>query len=274
MEKLTGIFIFMLLCATTKSQSIYSALHLNEERAYKTIRPRKIIETKLFYNSSGKQEEKNIELFDPAGMLLTEERYDADGKLTARLTYSNDTIQRLKLSRVFEQWMSIGYRKETAFYTYDARHFLIGITDKDAGGNLIRETTILCNDKGQPLDLAVSDGKGGGFGKETATYLYDKNKAVTSVFANDGSALSSDTITISFIHASDFPGSNETYNSHGDATSYMSKSVDGKGTLFEVEYTYDNLGNCTEEKIFKVKVKGNGSRKREIDRIFKKEYFY
>ena len=50
--------------------------------------------------------------------------------------------------------------------------------------------------------------------------------------------------------------------------------MNGTETIFEEEYTYDSFGNCTENKIFKVTAKGNGKRKRENDRIFRKEYFY
>jgi hypothetical protein len=274
MRKLTALFLLTFLSGLVRSQNIYSALQLNAEREYKTQKPKKIIETNIFFNSSGKQVDKNIKTFDDAGMLLTEERYDENGILKSRLTYTNDTVHRIKMSRVFERWTQFGYSKETAFYTYDKNFFLVGTSDKDANGNVIRQTNLVCNDKGHPIELLLFDVKGNPFGKETATYLYDKNKVVTSVVANDGRVLSVDTVKINFTSASKFPGDNEVYNVSGDLTSWARRNLNGSETIFEEEYIYDNFGNCTENKIFKVSVKGNGKRKRENDRIFKKEYFY
>ena len=274
MHKLTILFLLTLLSGLVRSQNIYSALQLNAEREYKTQKPKKIIETNTFFNSSGKQVDKNFKTFDNAGMLLTEERYDNNGTLKARLTYTNDTVHRIKLSRIFERWTQFGYSKETAFYTYDTNFFLTGTTDKDANGNVIRQTNLVCNENGHPIELSLFDGNGNSFGKETATYLYDKNKVVTSVVSNDGRVLSSDTVKISFKQASKFASANEIYNSSGDLTNWTRRSLNGTETIFEEEYTYDSFGNCTEKKIFKVTVKGNGKRKRENDRIFRKEYSY
>jgi hypothetical protein len=190
MQKLTLILFLTLLSGLAKSQNIYSALQLNAEREYKTKRPKRIVETNTFFNSSGKHVDKAIEVFDDAGMLLTEERYDDNGTLKSRLTYTNDTVHKIKLSRVFERWTQFGYSKETAFYTYDKNFFLIGTTDKDENGNVLRQTNLLFNDKGHPIELSLFDGNGNSFGKETATYLYDKNRVVTSVVANDGRLLS------------------------------------------------------------------------------------
>jgi len=274
MQKLT-VFIFLtLVSGLSNAQNIYSALQLNQDREYKTARPKKIIETNTFYNSSGKQVDKNIKTFDEAGMLLTEERYDNNSTLKARLTYTNDTVHRIKLTRTFERWTQFGYSKETAFYTYDTNFFLVGTTDKDENGNVIRQTNLICNDKGHPTELSLFDGNGNSFGKETATYLYDKNKVVTSVVNNDGKVLSSDTIKISFIAANKFPADNEVYNANGDLTNWTRRNLNGSETIFEEEYTYDSFGNCTESKIFRVTIKGNGKRKRDSDRIFRKEYSY
>lgn len=274
MRKLTILLLLSFVSGFAKSQNIYSALQLNTEREYKTKRPKKIIETNIFFNSSGKQVDKNIKTFDDAGMLVTEERYDDNGTLKARLIYTNDTAHRIKLKRVFERWTQFGYTKETAFYSYDTNLILTGTTDKDANGNVIRQTNLVSNEKGHPIELSLFDGNGNSFGKETATYLYDKNKVVTSVVSIDGRVLSSDTVKISFTLTSKFPGVNEVYNLNGDLTSWARRNINGTETMFEEEYTYDSFGNCTENKIFKVTVKGNGKRKREDDRIFRKEYSY
>lgn len=143
-----------------KSQNIYSALQLNQDREYKTKKPKKILETNTFYNTSGKQVDRNVKTFDDTGILLMEERYDDNGILRARLTYTNDTINRVKLTRTFERWSQFGFSKETAFYNYNTNHFLISTTDKDAIGNTLRHSDIVCNDKGHPIQLSLSDGNG------------------------------------------------------------------------------------------------------------------
>ena len=167
MRKLTFFFLLLFFSGLARSQNIYSALQLNAEREYKTKRPKKIIETNTFFNKSGKQVDKNIKIFDNAGMLLMEERYDEKGMISARLTYTNDTVHRVTLSRTIERWTTIGYMKETAIYTYNAQFFLVAITDKDANGDIIRQTDIVCNDKGHPVELSLFDGNGNSYGKET-----------------------------------------------------------------------------------------------------------
>jgi len=263
-----------LISKCAKSQNIYTALQLNENREYKTKRPKKIVETNTFYNTGDKQIDKNIKSFDEVGMLLMEERYDESGTLKARLTYTNDTVNRLKLTRTFERWNQFGLSKETAFYNYDTNHFLISTTDKDAKGNILRQSDLFCNEKGHPTQLSLFDGNGNSFGKEIATYLYELNKVVTFVISNDEKILSSDTIKINFENASSFLNDREVYNPNGDLLGWKSRNFKGTETIYEAEYTYDIFGNCTEEKIYKVTVKGNGKRKNNIDRIFKKEYTY
>jgi hypothetical protein len=184
MRKLTVLICFTFLNALVYSQNIYTALRLNEESEYKTRRPKKIVEINTFYSSSRKHVDKNVKTFDDAGMLLIEERFDEEGKVDERLTYVNDTTRRLTLSRTFERWTQSGYSKETAFQTYDNNNYLIGTTDKDANGNIIRQTNLIVNGKGHPVELALLDGNGNPFGRETATYLYDQNKVVTAVVSN------------------------------------------------------------------------------------------
>jgi hypothetical protein len=274
MCKLTILFCLTFLSGVTSSQNIYSALQLNENRDYKTAKPKKIVETNTFYNSTGKQIEKNVKIFDDAGMLLSEERFDESGNIKAKLNYTNDTVNKLKLTRTFERWTQLGYSKETAFYTYDSNHNLTGVTDKDANGNIIRQTNFIVNEKGHPIELALLDGNGNSFGKETASYLYDKNKVITAVVSTDGRVLSTDTVKISFLKAFMFAGDSETYNSNGDITKSTRRNLNGTVTEFEQEYSYDSYGNCTENRIYKLTVKGNGKLKRETDRVFKKQYTY
>jgi len=274
MHKLTILIILVLISEYTSSQNIFSALHLNQDREYKTKKPKIIVELNTFFNASGQQVDKNIKTFDKAGMLLVEERYYKNGALKARLTYTNDTTKRIKLTRTFEKWPAVGYMKETAFYRYDINNFLIGVVDKDSNGNIFRQTNIICNERGHPIELSVFDENGNPFGKEIATYLYAKNKVVISIISNDGKILTSDTIKINYKTIVFYPGDNETYNSNGDLTSWARRNSNGTETVFEEEYLYDSFGNCVDQKIYRVTVKRNGKRKKDLDRVFKKEYTY
>jgi hypothetical protein len=260
------------LCNRLTRSDIYTALHLNDHREFKYGKPLQIIETNTFYNPSGKQIDKNIKTFDNNGLLVSEERYDKEGKLKARITYRNDTVRRLKLERMFERWSSLGYSKETAIYSYDERGFLTRTTDVDANGNAFQVSDLVNNEKGHPTELRLYDGKGNIYGKETAEYHYNKNFAVTSVLPNHGRILSTDTLQIGFL--SDVNGATDNYNEHGDVLSYTSKNLNGTETLFEMSYEYDSKGNCIDEKIYKVSVKSNGKKKRKLDRHFQKKIIY
>jgi hypothetical protein len=274
MLKLRILFLFITFSGIASSQNIFSALHLNEEREYKTKRPKKIVETNVFHNSSGKQIDKNVNFFDDAGMLLKEERYNEEGTLTARLTYSNDTVNRLKFSRTFERWNIRGYSNETAFYYYDSSKFLVRVLDGNENGKVYQTTEIMCNERGLPIQLTLFDGNGSPFGKEVATYSYEKNRAYTSVISNDGRVLSNDSMTIRFIKTNSLSDSTGTYNANGDLLVLESTNLDGTRTVYEEEYEYDKWGNCIENKIYEVISKKKGKRKRKIDRVFKKEYTY
>lgn len=261
----TILCLFLIVPVYLNGQNIYSALHLNGKSDYKTAKPKKIIETNTFFNKSGKQVDKNIKLYDNAGMIISEERFNEDGNLTARLTYTNDTANKIHLSRTFERKTAIGTMIETAWYSYDSHYQLIRVTDKTADGNLIGTTEIVNNAKGLPVELTTYDANGNLFGKETADYAYDHNMAITTVYNRDGKKLSSDSITINFRNAYQYPDPIKKYNEQGDLV--ISKN-------FEYEYQYDKSGNCTEEKIYKVTIKPNGKKQRKIDRIFKKVYSY
>jgi len=276
MRKLIFILILTLFSGYAISQSIYTALQLNQEREYKTKKPKKIVETNTFYNANGTQIDKNVKTFDEAGMLLTEERYDESGERTARLIYTNDTVNRLILSRKFERWRTFGCSKETAYYTYDTNNFLVSMTDKNANDQVTFVSKVLCNVKGDPIELLLFDGNGNPYGKEIATYFYDKNQVNTSVISNDGKTLSNSTNKINYDKAHLFPNDSEVYNDSGDLI--IVKEIDSNGIvtgkISEEEYIYDVYGNCTENKIYKVTVSKSGKENRNIDRIFKKKYTY
>ncbi|MCS3737571.1 hypothetical protein [Mucilaginibacter dorajii] len=265
----------LLMSGAARSQSIFTALHLNEEREYKTAKPRKIIETNTFYNSKGKEVKKAVKTFDSAGMLLTEERFDEDNQLTSRSTYTNDTVNRLVLENSYEDWTKItGTTKETIEYIYDSNNFLVRVLDKNKLGNVYEKFEIINNEHGDPIDLAGYRFNNALFGRESATYLYNQNKAIVSVSKADGTVLSTDTMLIKFKKALQFPTPDMAFNEQGDMINWTTKNFNGTQTFYTAKFDYDNKGNCTNETIYKVTIKPNGKQKQEINRNFKKEYFY
>ncbi len=274
MFKVITLFLLIITSDVAKSQNIFSALHLNDEREYKTKRPKKIVETNIFHNTNGKQEDKNVKFFDEAGMLLKEERYNEEGAITARRTINNDTVNRLNISSTFERWNKWGYSKEITFHIYDSSKFLVEVRNEDVNGNVLMMTKVICNNKGLPIQVSTFDRNGKPFGKEVATYSYETNTVYTSVFSSEGIQLSSDSMKIKFEKTTLISHSTDVYNSNGDLIAWESTNFDGSKTIYEEEYEYDKWGNCTENKIYKVTIGENGKRKRKIDRVFKKAYTY
>lgn len=271
--------LFLLVCAAgaAQGQNIYSALQLNEETEYNAKRPKKIVETKTFYSPTDQRTEKCIKVFDDAGMLLTEERFDENGTRTARLTHKNDTVNRRCLERTFERWGITGNGKETSVYSYDANHFLIGVTDKDANGTTMLISKITNDEKGHPVALSLTDGQKNAIGKETGTYFYDRNSVVVAVFDNDDNKLSTDTMKISLKNARSYPEEGTAYNEHGDVVKWTGKQLNGLQDVYETEYVYDASGNCTDEVIYKVEVKGaaaNAKPKKKREKRFERQYTY
>ncbi|MXV13940.1 hypothetical protein [Hufsiella ginkgonis] len=266
-------FILCLVSLRGVAQDIYTALHMNEMRDYRFGKPMQITETNTFYDGNASTTEKSVKRYDRSGMLVTEERYSEDGTLKAKLSYHCDTARRLHLQRVFERWSSLGYAKETAVYTYDEKDCLVQVTDQDAEGNRTRLAKIVNNERGDPVELRLFDHRGMAFGMETAKYDYDKNIAVTSLFSNDGNRLSGDTLIIDF--GSAVKNGNHLSNDRGDPLTSSVTYASGKTYVYEHEYQYDVLGNCTGEKVYKVTSEpGRPGKKRKIDRVYKKRFVY
>ena len=260
--------------AACAQENIFSVLHLNKERDYSAAKPKKIIEAFVFYSPNGAHSEKHIKIFDNAGMLLTEDRFDESGTVTTRLSFTNDTAKHLIKAMVLERWNSFGNSNEKKIYTYDANNFLIRTEDETINGKTFNRSEIKNNAKGDPIEIAGFDGDGNSFGKEIAIYFYDQNKVQTSVISSLGKIISVDTIKISFKKTAFARDTEETFNDKGDITSYISKSANGTLTTYKEEYQYDLAGNCTENKIYETSTKPNGKQKLRLVRVYKKEYFY
>ncbi len=148
MRALTILIFCLLLIHTAHAQiNIFSALHFQEQRDYKSVKPQKITKTNIFYNTKGNKVDSSILTFDPSGMLLKSEQFDEAKRLTSQSTFTNDTIHQHTLSRRSESWSAtMGYSTRSTVYSYDSNHHLTGITDKDAVGRITGTTIIVCNE--------------------------------------------------------------------------------------------------------------------------------
>ena len=258
-----GFLASLILTATSLlGQNIYTALHINRPEDVRKNKPiNEIIEENTFINSSGQEIKKNKKTLNQNYMVQMEERFDEQGELTDRLTRRFDSLGQRIISRRFERWNKVmGYSSETATYDYDSLGHLIKMTDKNSKGQTIQQAILSNNEKGHPIKLELYDGNGNLYGTEVATYNYSTNRALTEVKDKNGKTLSSDSITIDFTKAKDFPRQGDVYNEYGDLMN---------STNYSYERKYDEFGNWTTETIYKMV---NGKRKK--DRIFKRKIKY
>lgn len=223
------------------SQSIYSALQHDRgvDLRAEPIVEKLIIKT-TFINKETSYSKKDIIQVNSKHKIISESRFDRNGKLESRLTKTYDATQQQSLTREFERWHHImGYQYEVAHYSYDDNGFLINVEDKNQNNITFRTTSITNNENGDPIELTVRNSNAGQFGKEIATYDYENNKALTHVLDYTGEVISESSMTIDF----SVQTNGNIYNRFGDLI---------KSNNYEYEYKYDKRNNWTKKTIFKI----------------------
>jgi hypothetical protein len=278
MKKIIYILILILVAGRTEAQrlTLIDALQLNEELDYRTKRPTKIVVTNISYSIIGKEiRDKIIKTFDKAGLLSTFDFFGDNDSLFARVSYNNDTLNRLKLSRVYEVWSRNGLERETSTYSYDSRNFLIGSLDFDNNGNLIRKTTIICNEKGNPLEISLFDSNNKLIEKEKATFFYNSIKFIRSIVMSDIPVINDkDSLKISIKYESKYPSDDEVYNGYGDKIKWKENRYRDRNMYYEREFNYDNYDNWIDSKIYLVRFRKNGELYKELKSIISREITY
>lgn len=240
MKKTHLIIVLFLLTGHLIAQnlSIIDALHLNEELDYRTRKSVRIVENNISFNINDKKiNDKIIKTFDQAGMLLTFEFFDGNDNLFAKATYSNDTLHRIKLSQTLEVWNKNGSSKVTSLYAYDSNYCLKEANDFDDDGRITRKRSIVCNDKGHPIELSLLDNTGKLFAREKATYFYNTNKVIRTLETHDSQIVNDDDSSkISLKNESSYQYDDETYNSWGDKIRWKGKGFFDKDLIYEREY--------------------------------------
>lgn len=222
------------------SQSILTALNFGKTDNF--ISNKLVSETVTnitFCNSKGIKKAKNITQFNNKNKVTLELRYDENGDLKQRLTRMYDSIGTRSIARKFENWHPLlGHTVEITSYEYDINGFLTKVIDKNQNGNIIRQTNIINNEKGYPIELndLVTNGI---LGKETAEYDYDKNEVTIKYFNKLGELVNSQNSKIESSKSQ--PG--DILNEYGDII---------QSAKYKVEIKYDKFGNWVKKSFFNI----------------------
>lgn len=238
------------------AQSIQTALHFNKNQEFNS--DKLVAETTTyitFYDSKSIEKKKYVTAFNNHNRVTAELRYDENGKLTQRLTRTYDSTGVRSLARKFENWHPLmGHFFEIAYHEYDFNGALNRIIEKDQNNNIIRETNIVNNEKGNPTELILLV-EGQIQGKETAEYDYEKNKVNIKYFNKNEELIHSENADIDFEKHQ--PG--DIVNEHGDVI---------KSANYQMEIKYDKYGNWI-RKVRSTIIDGKLVKKSESTRIIK-----
>lgn len=239
--KIILLLFFASFINSIYSQSIFSALHIDSDlELRKNILVSEITTEITFFNQNNIERKKEITSLNSKNKIITELRYDSEDNLKERLTRIHDSTGTKSISRKIERWHPIvGYSSETAFYDYDEKGFLIKVIDKNQNNKIIRETTIINNEKGNPIELKLKTDSNVDFGIEIAEYDYLNNSVITKVFDKNGKIISTNNGKIDYSKKEE----NDIINEYGDVI----KSED-----YEYEFKYDKKGNWTTQVRYKI----------------------
>lgn len=222
------------------SQSILTALNFGKTDNFNSDKlVAETITNITFYNLKGIEKVKNITQFNNQNKVLLELRYDENNVLKQRLTRIYDSTGVRNIARKFENWHPlIGHTMEVTSYEYDINGFLTKVIDKNQNGNNIRQTNIVNNEKGHPIELTGLV-RNLIIGKETAVYDYDKNEVSISYFNSLGELLSSQITKIE-----------STKGENGDIINERGDII--QSSKYKVEIKYDKFGNWVRKVFFDV----------------------
>lgn len=220
------------------SQSILTALNFGKtDNFYSKKLVAETITKITFYNSKGIEKVKHITQFNNQNKVTVELRYDENDDLKQRLTRIYDNTGTRSIARKFENWHQLlGHTVEYTTYEYDLNGFLTKVIDKNQNGTIIRETNIINNEKGYPIELndLVKDEI---LAKETAEYDYDKNEVTIKYFNKLGELVNSQNTKIESSKGQ--PG--DVINEYGDII---------KSAKHKVEIKYDKFGNWVKKSFY------------------------
>jgi len=271
-----AVLLCLLIFATGVSgQSIYTTLHLNEERDLHSGSAYKIIKKTVHYGSPGKQATKEVTEYDRHGLPSATWFYNVPGKVSSIYRFSYDTVKRVLLeTRIAEYEPKFPVKKVRTEYHYDNSRSPVLICYYDSSNVPLSEVRLSNNNLGLPEELRLFEPVGSMMGSEKATYLPEENKAVVFVHNAAGTMMSKDTLKISFRDAHRFHDPAFRYNSKGDIIYAAATWPDGSLHEKEFHYTYDKKGNWTEQKIYDATYSAAGKKNKRLRSISRREIYY
>src|SRR5689334_4034535 len=97
MKKIIFSLLSLSLTTTTMCQSMFSTIHLNEERDVHQGVPKSIRETTVFYTSKGTETKTELTEYDRSGLPVSKQFIDENEIITSQVAYKYDTIKRVIL---------------------------------------------------------------------------------------------------------------------------------------------------------------------------------
>lgn len=210
--------------------------------------------------------------FDKAGMLASSSIYNAEGVLTDRQVFENDTIRKLVLKSIRHHYSSLPNMIDTITNTFDQQGFII--KQNITSGNAATIVEYTNDEKGFPVASRTSDGKGNFESSETAVYNHIKNYMIIKANWKDGKLLMQDTLKISLFKPYGSYKAKEKYNQQGDCISYRAKNRNGTYTNKEVEYEYDIEGNWINMKWYEIEEGSSGAKQRKLQAVYSRDIMY
>ena len=253
-QLLLAIIIF--INCNVYSQSILTALNFGKKKEFNS--EKLVLETTTqitFYNTNSIEKKKDVTIYNEKNRITSELRYDESGSLKQRLTRIYDSTGIRSLARKLENWHPLlGHFYETAYHGYDEKGFLNSVIEKDQNGKIIRQTKIINNDNGNPIELMVLV-ENQIQGKEIAEYNYEQNEVTIKYFNKNDELINSETSKIEFSKSQ----LGDVVNEYGDVV---------KSKSFEMEIKYDKFGNWV-KKVYSSIVNGKTIKKSESTRVIK-----
>lgn len=235
------LLAFIILFKISFAQNIYSALqHDKGFDLRENSKVKQVTTDIIFYNKNGQEIKKNITTLNSENKVLSELRYDDENNLTDRLTWVYDSTNVKSIANKFERWHNIiGYTCEITSYEYDSNGFLTNVFTKNQSNKLLRETTLLNNEKGLPIELTLKTDSDMDFGKEIAEYDFKKNVVFTKVIDKNGKTISKSEYKID----NSIINENEVINEQGEII---------KSENYFFEYKYDKKNNWVKKRRYKI----------------------
>src|SRR5687768_12857394 len=182
MKIVITLLILFSLTLPSKCQSMFSTIHLNEERDVHQGIPKSILEHRVFYTSKGTENKRELTEYDQSDLPLLKKFFDENGNITSLVAYKYDTIKRVILeSKITDINVRFPTNRVRTVYQYHANYSPVRIQYQNTQGEILTDVILKNNTAGLPVELKLFEPPGNLIGIEMASYIPEENKAIVSV---------------------------------------------------------------------------------------------